>query len=110
RGLGRLEGVLFPGAAVLAEAGPVDAALCGVRVRTDGVDLRDHADVRAKLLRREGGAHAGEASADDEDVVLVDRHAVLHLSSKLLLGGIGRRAAVSQVAVARKKQALGAPR
>jgi hypothetical protein len=38
------------------------------------MNLGDDGDVRACLLRGESGAHAGEAGADYEDIVLVDRH------------------------------------
>jgi hypothetical protein len=72
--LGGLVGVLLPRTAVLADAGAVDAALCGVGVRADGVDLRDHGDVGAHLLSADCGAHAGEAGADHEYVVLEEGH------------------------------------
>ena len=48
----------------------VDAALRRVRVRADGVDLREDRDRRPALGRRERGALPGEAGADHEDVVV----------------------------------------
>jgi hypothetical protein len=34
------------------------------------MDLRDERDVRAEVEGFDGGAHAGKAGTDDEDVVL----------------------------------------
>jgi hypothetical protein len=36
------------------------------------VQLRDHGDVRARVVGLDRGAHAGAAGADDQDVVLRD--------------------------------------
>ena len=68
RALDGVERVRLPG--VLGVQRRVDAALGRVGVRADGVDLGDDADGCAGLRRGEGGALAGEAGSDDEDVVL----------------------------------------
>ncbi len=47
----------------------VDATRRGDRVRADGVDLGDDRDRRAGLGRRQRGPLAGQAGADDQDVV-----------------------------------------
>ena len=52
----------------VAERG-VDAALGGAGMAPRRVQLRDHADVRAPVVRLDGCAHAGAPGADDEDVV-----------------------------------------
>ena len=47
----------------------VDAALGRARMAAGRVELRDHADVRAGVVRLDGRAHARAAGADDQDVV-----------------------------------------
>ena len=68
RALDGVEGVRLPG--VLRVERRVDAALGRVRVRAHRVDLGDDAHGCALLRGGEGGALAGEAGSDDEDVVL----------------------------------------
>ena len=48
----------------------VDPALGRAGVAPRGVDLRDDADVRARVECLDRGAHAGAAGPDDDDVVL----------------------------------------
>ena len=50
----------------------VDAALGRAGVAARRVELRDHGDVRARVVRLDRGAHTGAAGADDQDVVLRD--------------------------------------
>jgi hypothetical protein len=50
----------------------VDPALGGAGVAPGRVQLRDHGDVRARVVGLDRGAHAGAAGADDQDVVLRD--------------------------------------
>ena len=68
RPLDRVVGVRLPG--VLGVEGRVDAALGRVGMRADGVDLGDDPHGCPRLGRAEGGALAGQAGADDEDIML----------------------------------------
>src|SRR4029079_2449092 len=47
----------------------VDAALRGGGVASGRMELRDDGDVRARVVRLDGRAHACAAGADDQDVV-----------------------------------------
>ncbi len=48
----------------------VDPALGRAGVTPRGVQLRDDANVRARVKGLDGGAHTGAAGSDDDDVVL----------------------------------------
>ena len=65
--LDRVEGVRLPGVAGVQRG--VDPALGGIGVGADRVDLADDPDRYAFLGGREGGALAGEAGADYENVM-----------------------------------------
>ena len=65
--LDRVEGVRLPGVAGVERG--VDPALGGVGVRADRVDLADDPDRYAFLGGGEGGALAGEAGTDYENVM-----------------------------------------
>ena len=67
RALDGVVGVGLP--AVLGVERGVDAARRGVGVRADGVDLAHDPHGGAGVGGREGGALAGQAGADDQDVV-----------------------------------------
>jgi hypothetical protein len=68
RALDGVEGMRLPG--ILGVERRVDAALGGVRVGPDGMDFRDDPDGRPAVRGGEGGALAGEAGSDYEDVVV----------------------------------------
>src|SRR6185436_1200116 len=70
-----VEGVRLPG--VLRVQGGVDPALSRIGMGPNGMDLGDNPDRRALLSCRESGALAGEASPNDQYVVL--RHAARSL-------------------------------
>ena len=57
----------------LAAHGRVDAALGGVGVASDRVDLGDDGDIDAFAVALDAGPHAGEARADDQDIMLRHR-------------------------------------
>ena len=57
-----LSSAAFPSAALMP-------ALGGAGVAARRVELRDHGDVRARVVRGDRGAHPRAARADHEDVV-----------------------------------------
>ena len=61
-------GVLMPIVAAVGE-GRVDAALCGVGVAADGIDLGEHGDVGAGPGGLQRRAHTGQARAEHQHIM-----------------------------------------
>ena len=70
RALDAVEGVVLGRVLFAVAERGVDAALGRARMAADRVHFRDDRDVGAALGGLDRGAHAGEAAADDDDVVL----------------------------------------
>ena len=79
--LDRVEGVGFGGVFLAITKRGVDAALRCAAVTANRMDLRQHSDVEAEFSGFHCGAHAGEAAADDKDVVLEHRCSAVFLVS-----------------------------
>ena len=67
--LDRVERVLLGAVLGLVAEGGVDATLRRAGVAPRRMQLRDDGDLRAPVVRLDGGTHAGAPGADDEDVV-----------------------------------------
>ncbi len=67
--LDRVERVLLGAVLGRVAERSVDATLCRAGVTARRMQLRDHGDLRAPVVRLDGGTHAGAPGADDEDVV-----------------------------------------